>query len=274
MHTRSWKIYGGLSLAVHGAVLGLMLLFGLDWLSLAPPSSTPLQVGFLSEVQVAAAVQSMANEGSAGGASSASEERQEHRVENAATQSLLPTIKAAAAPTAQEMERVVSPAVNALSSVPAAEVSAAQTAAPASYGADAGTAAGSGTAEDGVPSPAAGGRGAGAAAGLGDGFSDNGDGSYTAASSAGLSYRILRDAEAYYPEEARSLGYAATVSVTGRVLVGIDGSIESVRILTDAPNLGFRQAAEEAFWRMRFAPIVYQGYPIKLWFEKTLIFQP
>ena len=268
MHTRSWKIYGGLSLAVHGAVLGLMLLFGLDWLSLAPPSSTPLQVGFLSEGQVAAAVQSTANEGSAGGASSASEERQEYRVENAATQSLLPTIKAAAAPTAQEMERVVSPAVNAPSSVPAAEASAAQTAAPASYGADAGTAA------DGMPSPAAGGRGAGAAAGLGDGFSDNGDGSYTAASSAGLSYRILRDAEAYYPEEARSLGYAATVSVTGRVLVGIDGSIESVRILTDAPNLGFRQAAEEAFWRMRFAPIVYQGYPIKLWFEKTLIFQP
>ena len=70
------------------------------------------------------------------------------------------------------------------------------------------------------------------------------------------------------------MGYSATVSVTGRVLVGTDGSIESVRILTDAPNLGFRQAAEEAFWRMRFAPIVYQGYPIKLWFEKTLIFQP
>ena len=89
-----------------------------------------------------------------------------------------------------------------------------------------------------------------------------------------LAYRILRDAEAYYPEEARSLGYSATVSVTGRVLVGTDGGIESVRILTDAPNLGFRQAAEEAFWRMRFAPIVYQGHPIKLWFEKTLIFQP
>ncbi len=191
-------------------------------------------------------------------------------MENAATQSLLPSIRAAAAPTAQEMERVVSPAVNALSSVPAAEASAA----PASYGADAGTAAGSGTAGDGMPSPAGGGSGAGAAAGLGDGFSDNGDGSYTAASAAGLSYRILRDADAYYPEEARSLGYAAAVSVTGRVLVGIDGSIESVRILTDAPNLGFRQAAEEAFWRMRFAPIVYQGYPIKLWFEKTLIFQP
>ena len=113
----------------------------------------------------------------------------------------------------------------------------------------------------------------GMTAGLGNGFSDNGDGSYTASSAAGISYRILRDAEAYYPEEARSLGYSATVSVTGRVLVGTDGGIESVRILTDAPNLGFRQAAEEAFWRMRFAPIVYQGYPIKLWFEKTLIFQ-
>ena len=269
MRRHSWKIYGGLSLAVHAAVVGLLLLLGLDWLVSPPIPTTPLQVGFLSETQVAAAVQGTANEGSAGGAPAASEERREDRTESASAPSLLPSIKAAAAPTAQEMDRVVPPAENAL--VPAmdavpSETKSGDTAAAARTGAAAG--GGDGT------SSAAGGDGIGTAVGLGDGFSDNGDGSYTASSAAGISYRILRDAEAYYPEEARSLGYSATVSVTGRVLVGTDGSIESVRILTDAPNLGFRQAAEEAFWRMRFAPIVYQGYPIKLWFEKTLIFQP
>ena len=269
MRTHSWKIYGGLSLVVHAAVIGALLLFGLDWLVSPPIPTTPLQVGFLSETQVAAAVQSAANEGSAGSAPVAAEERRENRTESASAPSLLPSIKAAAAPTVQEMDRVVPPAENAL--VPAMDAVPSDT-----KSRDTAAAVGSGAAAsdgDGTSS-VAGGGGMGMTAGLGDGFSDNGDGSYTASSAAGISYRILRDAEAYYPEEARSLGYSATVSVTGCVLVGTDGSIESVRILTDAPNLGFRQAAEEAFWRMRFAPIVYQGHPIKLWFEKTLIFQP
>ena len=270
MRTHSWKIYGGLSLAVHAAVVGLLLLLGLDWLVSPPIPTTPLQVGFLSETQVAAAVQGAANEGSAGGAPAASEERRKNRTESASAPSLLPSIKAAAAPTAQEMDRVVPPAENALA--PAMDDAAPSDTKRSDTATAAGAVAVAGGG-DGISS-AAGGGGMGAAAGLGDGFFDNGDGSYTASSAAGISYRILRDAEAYYPEEARSLGYSATVSVTGRVLVGTDGSIESVRILTDAPNLGFRQAAEEAFWRMRFAPIVYQGYPIKLWFEKTLIFQP
>lgn len=270
MQTRSWKIYGGLSLAVHAVLLGILFLVGLDWLTSPPLPTTPLQVGFLSETQVAAAVQSTENEGRAGGTDGTAAAEHEQNAASAPAQSLLPGIKAAAAPTVQELDRIVPPAADALVSVPedtprGAQRSDAPTV-PASHEAMAGG-------DDGAAS-AAGGSGTGKAAGLGDGFSDNGDGSYTAASAAGISYQILRDAEAYYPEEARSLGYAATVSVTGRVLVGTDGSIESVRILTDAPKLGFRQAAEEAFWRMRFAPIVYQGYPIKLWFEKTLIFQP
>ena len=273
MQTHSWKIYGGLSLVVHAAVIGALLLFGLDWLVSPPIPTTPLQVGFLSETQVAAAVQSAANEGSAGSAPVAAEERRENRTESASAPSLLPSIKAAAAPTVQEMDRVVPPAENARAPAVADAPASAQSANRSPVAASVGAAVDGGGSGDHAAS-ASGGSGTGMAAGLGDGFSDNGDGSYTAASAAGLSYRILRDAEAYYPEEARSLGYSATVSVTGRVLVGTDGSIESVRILTDAPNLGFRQAAEEAFWRMRFAPIVYQGYPIKLWFEKTLIFQP
>ncbi len=112
------------------------------------------------------------------------------------------------------------------------------------------------------------------ALGLGAGFSDNGDGSYTAETSADISYTILRDAEVDYPEEARSLGYGTVVTVSARILVGTGGQVESVILLSDAPNLGFRQAAEEALWGMRFAPIIYQGYPIKLWFEKNIVFTP
>lgn len=272
MQTRSWRVYAGLSLAVHAGIVSILLLFGLDWLASPPLPSNPLQVGFLSETQVATAVQSSANEGSAGGASASAEEKKENRAETTAQQNLLPSIHAAVAPTVQELERVVPPAANALASVSDAAQKGAQSSAAATTAASVGSTPG-GSDGDGTVA-AAGGSGTGQVAGLGDGFSDNGDGSYTAASAARISYQILRDAEAYYPEEARSLGYSATVSVTGRVLVDTDGSIESVRILSDAPNLGFRQAAEEAFRRMRFAPIVYQGYPIKLWFEKTLIFQP
>ena len=267
MHTRSWRIYGGLSLAVHAGIAGILLLIGVDWLASPPLPGTPLQVGFLSETEVSAAVQSSLNESSAGGAGETEEIRRENSPAGMSAQSMLPSIKAAAAPTTEELNRVVPPTENAIASAAAAP-SGPQTSAVA-------PASGGGSSDGGEGDGAAGGgSGTGQAAGLGAGFSDNGDGSYTAASAAGISYQILRDAEAIYPEEARSLGYSAAVSVTGRVLVGTDGSIESVRILTDAPNLGFRQAAEEAFWRMRFAPIVYQGYPIKLWFEKTLIFQP
>ena len=269
MHTRSWKIYGGLSLAVHVGIIGILLLIGLDWFASPPLPSTPLQVGFLSETQVEAAVESSANEGSAGGAGEIEEVKRESSHADMSAHSMLPSIKAASAPTMQELDRVVPPVEHAIASIvaaPSGEQS--SDAIPTSGGVS------SDGREDNGASSAAGGSGIGQASGLGAGFSDNGDGSYTAASAAGISYQILRDAEAYYPEEARSLGYSETVSVTGRVLVGTDGSIESVRILTDAPNLGFRQAADEAFWRMRFAPIVYQGYPIKLWFEKTLIFQP
>lgn len=110
--------------------------------------------------------------------------------------------------------------------------------------------------------------------GLGAGFIDNGDGSYTAPDASGIDYQILQDARAVYPDEARSIGYAKTVSVTAHILVGLDGSVESVSILSNPPNLGFREAAESALWQMRFSPMTYEGHPVKVPFEKTIYFQP
>lgn len=118
------------------------------------------------------------------------------------------------------------------------------------------------------------GSGSGTGGGLGAGFVDNGDGSYTAPDASGINYQILQDARAVYPDEARSIGYAKTISVTAHILVGLDGSVESVSILSNPPNLGFREAAESALWQMRFSPMTYEGHPVKVPFEKTIYFQP
>ena len=85
---------------------------------------------------------------------------------------------------------------------------------------------------------------------------------------------LLRDADAVYPDEARSIGYGDVVEVVARIMVGLDGSVESVTILSNPPKLGFREAANEALYAMRFAPIYYQGVNIRVPFEKHLIFQP
>lgn len=266
-HTRSWKIYAVLSLAVHGFCLALFFLLGLDW-RMPPPLQNPaLQVGFLSESQVIDAAR-RSSDGGQGDADDATVPSQMNHAASPSATSMLPSIRAAAAPSIPELNRIIPPASTSASATAAGAQSASGSSAATSVAPNDGSigsavSTNGGAAADNAP-----------AGGLGAGFSANGDGSYTATSGTGLSYRILQDAEAHYPEEARALGYASTVPVTGRVLVGTDGNIESVHILTDAPNLGFRQAAEEAFWGMRFAPIVYQGHPIKLWFEKTLIFQP
>lgn len=119
-----------------------------------------------------------------------------------------------------------------------------------------------------------GGSGTGTSTGLGAGFAPNGDGTYTASSADGISYQLLRDAEAIYPDEARSIGYGDVVEVAARIMVGLDGSVESVTILSNPPQLGFREAASDALYSMQFAPIYYQGVNIRVPFEKHLIFQP
>ncbi|SFL64674.1 energy transducer TonB [Pelosinus propionicus] len=105
-------------------------------------------------------------------------------------------------------------------------------------------------------------------------FLSNGDGSYTALNAEGISYTILRDADARYPEEARSIGYNRVVSVQAKILVGLDGSVESVEILNSVPNLGFKESATQALRKMQFAPIYYQSHNVKMYFTKRIYFQP
>lgn len=105
-------------------------------------------------------------------------------------------------------------------------------------------------------------------------FLSNGDGSYTALNAEGISYTIIRDADARYPEEARSIGYSRVVSVQAKILVGLEGSVESVEILNSVPNLGFKESAIQALRKMQFAPIYYQSHNVKMYFMKRIYFQP
>lgn len=105
-------------------------------------------------------------------------------------------------------------------------------------------------------------------------FLANGDGSYTALQAAGIAYTIIRDADAKYPEEARSLGYSRVVSVQAKILVGLDGYVENVEILNSVPNLGFKESALKALRNMQFAPIYYQNHNVKMYFTKKIYFQP
>jgi TonB family protein len=105
-------------------------------------------------------------------------------------------------------------------------------------------------------------------------FLSNGDGSYTALDAEGISYTIIRDADAKYPEEARSIGYSRVVSVQAKILVGLDGFVENVEIVNSVPNLGFKESAIQALRKMQFAPIYYKNHNVKMYFIKKIYFQP
>lgn len=118
------------------------------------------------------------------------------------------------------------------------------------------------------------GDGQGTAFGSGN-FIANGDGSYTALGSGGISYKILSEAAPRYPRAARSIGFNKVVRVRVKFLVGLDGQVETTEIITrNIPDLGFKEAAVEAVKKMKFAPIYHQGRNIKVYFQKTIVFQP
>ncbi|GAB1439949.1 hypothetical protein MASR2M36_27290 [Providencia sp.] len=72
----------------------------------------------------------------------------------------------------------------------------------------------------------------------------------------------------------QALGYTKVVKVQIRLLVGLDGQIESIEILNSkTPDLGFKEEAVKSIKKMAFKPIIYRGQNIKIYFKKTIIFQ-
>ncbi len=261
-------------MAGHLLLGGIFALLGLGWLAGEKEEKPAIEVGFVAEAAVPGLAGGSTTAGSKGQtagpaiktASVAAVEKLQslrgHSPETAAAHT--------AQPAAAAQEAAIAEAAAALEAPSSAVAQAVGGGEPTGSAGD--TDGGAGAAGD---SPAGtGGNGTGTSQGLGAGFTPNGDGTYTAASASGISYQLLRDANAVYPEEARSIGYSKVVEVVAQIMVGLDGSVESVTILNNPPKLGFREAAQEALWSMRFAPIYHQGVNIRVPFEKHLIFQP
>ena len=58
----------------------------------------------------------------------------------------------------------------------------------------------------------------------------------------------------------------ATGVVAAEALVGIDGTVEEVRITrVEGRNLGFEKATEEAIYKWRYKPATKKGVKVRVW---------
>lgn len=73
-----------------------------------------------------------------------------------------------------------------------------------------------------------------------------------------------------YPARARARGIEGEVTLA--LLVGEDGAIRDVQVLSAEPSGVFEEAAREALRAWRFEPARYQGRPVAVRVEQTLRF--
>lgn len=106
-------------------------------------------------------------------------------------------------------------------------------------------------------------------------FADNGDGTYRITGKGKLDIVILNDAHPVYPRRARVAGYSISIRVRVRFVVDEKGDVIRSKVMTsDIPPLDFEQAALKAIRAMKFRPIKRLGVPVKVTFEKAIIFRP
>lgn len=105
-------------------------------------------------------------------------------------------------------------------------------------------------------------------------FIENSDGTYTAVSSKGIDFKILKEVSPNYPRQAETVRYSKTVTVEAKFLVGTDGSIEEVQIIKSHEKFGFDKEVISALKKWKFKPVVYKGKNIKVYFTKEFIFTP
>lgn len=106
-------------------------------------------------------------------------------------------------------------------------------------------------------------------------FADNGDGTYRITGKGKLDIVILNDAHPVYPRRARVAGYSKSIRVRVRFVVDEKGDVIRSKVMTaDIPPLDFEEAALKAIRAMKFRPIKRLGVPVKVTFEKAIIFRP
>lgn len=105
-------------------------------------------------------------------------------------------------------------------------------------------------------------------------FIENSDGTYTAVSSKGIDFKILKEISPNYPRQAEMARYNKTVIVEAKFLVGTDGSVEDIKIIKSHEKFGFDKEVISALKKWKFKPVVYKGRNIKVYFNKEFIFTP
>ncbi len=81
--------------------------------------------------------------------------------------------------------------------------------------------------------------------------------------------RLVRQVRPAYPEVARNAGIEGTVSM--RVLIGKEGRVEQIRVLSGEPAL--RNAAMEAVRQWRYQPLLLDGEPVSVVTDVNLEFR-
>lgn len=105
-------------------------------------------------------------------------------------------------------------------------------------------------------------------------FSIGKDGIFTAASSEGIEYKILKQVDPDYPVQAERIRYKKKVVITARFLVGLKGEVEKINIINSHEKFGFDKEVEKALKQWKFHPIYYKNKNIKVYFTKDFIFEP
>lgn len=88
----------------------------------------------------------------------------------------------------------------------------------------------------------------------------------------GFGYTILREVDPKYPQMAKRIGFKDEVVVRTKFLVGTKGKVEKVIFLDNFEKYGFHAEVEKALYKWEFAPIIYHGKAIKMYFYKDFRF--
>ena len=88
----------------------------------------------------------------------------------------------------------------------------------------------------------------------------------------GIGYQIKREVEPQYPIMAKKANFTKEVVIKTKFLVGLNGRVEEVIFLDNFTSYGFRKEVEKALKQWEFAPIIYQGHNIKMYFYKDFRF--
>lgn len=88
----------------------------------------------------------------------------------------------------------------------------------------------------------------------------------------GIGYKIKKEIEPQYPIMAKKANFKKEVVIQTKFLVGLNGRVEEIIFLDNFTSYGFRKEVEKALKQWEFAPIIYQGHNIKIYFYKDFRF--